>query len=225
MMASYKLNIARIRGCPEPAAVAEAMAQYGLPEDDEFGVLNHSATGENLFGTVVRKTQQSVQQLDQEAREVLSAPIERVQVYAFAIRPAAETLELYSGSKAAFEQMGFFLGSCLALPVVVEPIEVDVAHALEKLQGLTEKFQLKSIRVGDFAHNSYMAGPYAPKFLDSEHGKDFLEANAEAVTAASVRFAGPMGRANARITPNACFGFSCHEDDRPVVMSILRKLA
>lgn len=224
-MASYKLNIARIRGCPEPGKLAEAFAQYGLPEDDEFGVLNHSAAGDNVFATVVRKTQQSVQQLDQEAREVTSAPVERVQVYAMAIRPPAEVLELYSGSKAGFEQIGFFLGSCLALPVVVEPIEVDVADALDKLAGLTEKFQLKSIRVGDFAHNSYMAGPYTPKFLDSEHGKDFLEANAETVTAANVRFAGSMGRVNAKITPNACFGFSCHEDDRPVVMSILRKLA
>ena len=223
-MASYKLNVARIRGCAAPAELAEALAQYGLPEDDEFGVLNHSAAGENVFGTIVRRTQQSVQQLDPETKEVASAPVDRVQVYAFAVRPAAETLELYSGSKAAFEQMGFFFGSCLAMPAVVDAIEVDVPDALEKLQGLTEKFQLKSLRVGDFAYNSYMAGPYTPKFLDSEHGKDFLEANADSVTAANVRFAGPMGRVNAKITPNACFGFSCHEDDRPVVMSILRKL-
>jgi hypothetical protein len=223
-MASYKLNVARIKGCPAPARLAEALAEYGLPADDEFGVLNHSATSENVFGTIVRRTQQSVQQLDAEAKEVTSAPVERVQLYAFGIRPASETLELYSGSAAAFEQMGFFLGSCLALPVVVEAIEVDVAAALEKLAKTVEKFQIKSVRVGDFSHNSFMTGPYAPKFLDSEHGKDFLEEYAESVTAASVRFACPMGRVNARITPNACFGFSCHEEDRPVVMSYLRKL-
>lgn len=223
-MASFKLNVAQVKGCPAPAQLAEAMAQYGLPEDDEFGVLNHSAAGEAVFGTIIRRTQQSVQQLDQEAREVTSAPVERVQVYPFAIRPKSGVLELYAGSAATFERMGFFLGSCLALPVVVEPIEVDVASAIEKLAASTEKFQLKSVRVGDFAYNSYMTGPYSPKFLDSEHGKDFLEANAESVTAASVKFACPMGRAMARITPNACFGFACHEEDRPVVMSILRKL-
>ena len=223
-MASFKLNVARVKGCPAPAQLAEAMAQYGLPEDDEFGVLNHSATSEAVFGTIIRRTQQSIQQLDHEAREVTSAPIERVQVYPFGIRPKSGVIELYAGSAATFEQMGFFLGSCLALPVVVDPIEVDVASALDKLAASTEKFQLKSVRVGDFAHNSYMAGPYSPKFLDSEHGKDFLEANAESVTAASVRFACPMGRVTARITPHACFGFSCHEEDRPVVMSILRKL-
>lgn len=223
-MASFKLNVAQAKGCPAPAELAEALAEYGLPEDDEFGVLNHSATDETVFGTIVRHTQHSVQQLDREAREVTSAPVERVHVYPFAIRPKIGLLELYAGSAATFEQMGFFLGSCLALPTVIEPIEIDVASALEKLAGLTEKFQIKSARVGDFAHNSYMAGPYSPKFLDSEHGRDFLEANAESVTAASVKFAGPMGRVTARITPNACFGFSCQEEDRPVVMSILRKL-
>ena len=223
-MASYKLNVATIKGCPEPEKLAEAMAEFGLPADDEFGVLNHSAAGEALFGTVVRRVQQSVQQLDPEAREVTSAPVERVQVYPFAVRPASDLLELYAGSAATFEQMGAFFGSCLALPTVIEPIEIDVASALEKLAGIAEKFQLKSVRVGDFAYNSYMAGPYVPKFLDSEHGKDFMEANAESVTAASVKFMAPMGRATARITPNACFGFSCNEEDRPVVMSILRKL-
>ncbi len=223
-MATFKLNVAQVKGCPEPATLAEALAEYGLPEDDEFGVLNHSATDEAVFGTIVRHTEHSVQQLDREAQEVTSAPVKRVQVYPFAMRPKIGILELYAGSVATFEQMGFFLGSCLALATVVEPIEIDVASALEKLSRLTEKFQIKSVRVGDFAHNSYMAGPYTPKFLDSEHGRDFLDANVESVTAASVKFAGPMGRATARITPNACFGFSCHDEDRPVVMSILRKL-
>lgn len=223
-MATFKLNVAQVRGCPAPDKLAEALAEYGLPEDDEFGVLNHSATDEAVFGTIVRRTHYSVQQLDREAHEITSAPVERVQVYPFAIRPKTDHLEIYAGSAATFEQMGFFLGSCLALPAVVEPREIDVVGALEKLAGLTEKFQLKSVRVGDFAHNSYMTGPYSPKFLDSEHGRDFLESNAESVTAASVKFACPMGRATARITPNACFGFACHEEDRPVVMSILRKL-
>lgn len=101
---------------------------------------NCRPAGEAVFGTIIRRTQQSVQQLDHEAREVTSAPVERVQVYPFAIRPKSGVLELYAAS------------------------------------------------------------------------------------AASVKFACPMGKATARITPNACFSFACHEEDRPVVMSILRKL-
>ena len=34
IMATYKLNIAKIRGCPPPAELDKALAAYGLPEDD-----------------------------------------------------------------------------------------------------------------------------------------------------------------------------------------------
>jgi len=33
-----------------------------------------------------------------------------------------------------------------------------------------------------------------------------------------------MGRVNVRLSATACFGYACHEEDRPVVQSILRKL-
>ena len=223
-MASYKLNIATVRGCPAPEALAEALEAYGLPEDDEFGVLNHSATPQAVFGTVVRKVQQAVQRLDREAREVTAAPVEKVQVYPFGIHPRRKVLELYAGSATALEQMGVFLGSCLALPTVVEPIELDIASSVARLGERTERFQLRSVRVSEYAHNSFMSGPYAPKFLDSEHGKDFLEEYAQFVVAANVRFRLQMGYANVRLAAKACFGYSCHEEDRPGVQSILRQL-
>ena len=215
-MATYKLNIARIQGCPPPAELDKALEAYGLPEDDEFGVLNHSATPQGVFGTIVRK--------DREAREVTAQPVEKVQVYPFGINPKAGTLEVYAGSAAAIEQIGIFLGGSLALPTVVEAIELDLPGALDKLAQHTEKFQLKSVRVSDYAHNSYMSGVYAPKFLDTEHGKEFLEEYAQFLASASVRFAMPMGRANVHLSPTACFSYSCHEEDRPPVQTILRKL-
>ncbi len=52
-MATFKLNIARIRGCPPPAEVAEALDEFGLPETEEFGVLNHSAAGEAVWASLV----------------------------------------------------------------------------------------------------------------------------------------------------------------------------
>ncbi|MCD6304493.1 MAG: hypothetical protein J7M21_05980, partial [Planctomycetes bacterium] len=112
-MATYKLNIATVRSCPPPDELAAALADYGLPEDDEFGLLNYSAAGEVVFGTVVRRLQQTVQRLDRASRTVTAAAVEKVQVYPFAVRPAAERLELYAGSLSAIEQMGVFLGSCL----------------------------------------------------------------------------------------------------------------
>ena len=48
-MASYKLNIATVRGCPPAAQVAQAMKEFGLPEEAEFGVLNVTATPQAVW--------------------------------------------------------------------------------------------------------------------------------------------------------------------------------
>ena len=223
-MASFKLNIAEIKGCPSAAEVAKKLEAFGLPESEEFGVLNQSATSSTVFATIIRKSQTAVPRLDNETRELTSSPVERVTVYPFGIRPESNTLEIYSGSASSIEQVAAFLAGALALPVVVEPIEIDIAAALEKLAKETQKFQFRSARVSEYAHNSYMSGPYGPKFLDSEHGKDFLGEYSEFVVAASVKFAGPTGRVTVSLSPKACFGFSCNEDDQPQVQSILRKL-
>lgn len=223
-MASYKLNVARIQGCPAPMEVDKAMADFALPETEEFGVLNHSATPSAALGTVVRKTQQAVQTLDEETGELTASAVEKVQAYPFAVRPEAEVLEVYAGSTSTIEQLGVFFSSCLALPTVVEQIELDVLSAIEKLGTLTQRFQLRAARVSDYAHNSYMAGAYAPKFLDSQHGINFLQEYADFVSTAQVRFAGPSGRVNVHLSPKACFRYSCHEDDQATVQSILRKL-
>jgi hypothetical protein len=223
-MASYRLNVARIQGCPPPAEMEKAMAAFGLPESEEFGVLNHSATDAAAFGTVVRKTRQAVQTLDEESGEVTSSAVEKVQVYPFGVRPEGEVLEVYAGSATGLDQLGVFFSSCLALPTVVEPIELDVLSGIEKLSKRTQRFQLRAARVSDYAHNSYMSGAYAPKFLDSEHGMAFLEEYADFVAAAQVRFAGPSGRVNVHLSPKACFRYSCQEDDQPTVQGILRKL-
>ncbi len=223
-MASYKLNVARIRGCPQPAEVEKAMAAFGLPEAEEFGVLNHSATESAAFGTIVRKTQQAVQTLDEEAGEVTASAVERVHVYPFGVRPEGEVLEVYAGSASSIEQVATFFSSCLALPTVVETIELDVLSAIEKLGKMTKRFQLRAARISDYAHNSYMAGAYAPKFLDTQHGVNFLEEYVDYISSAQVRFAAEAGLANVHLSPKACFRYSCHEDDQPTVQGIVRKL-
>jgi hypothetical protein len=224
MMASFKLNFARIEGCPSPAAVAKAMEAFGLPESEEFGVLSQQATETTLFGTIVRRTQQALPRLDPESKELTAAPVERVTVYPFGIKPSAGKLEVYAGSAAGIEQVGTFLSSCLALPTMVEGIELDIPGALDKLAANTKGFQLRAIRVSEYAHNSYMVGPYAPKFLDSEHGKEFMEEHIETIASATVRFTGPKGKVGVNISPKACFSYSCNEDDQAAVQAVLRKL-
>ena len=223
-MASFKLNIAKVRGCPPAAELGEAIEEFGLPETEEFGVLNCNAGGSMVYGTLVRKSQQTVQRLDQEMKEVTATAVEKATVYPFGINPSKKIIEVYAGSATGIEQVAAFLASHLALPVVVDPIEIDVLSAIEKLLMQTEKFQLRAARVGDYTHNSFMNGTYAPKFLDTEHGKDFLEEYADHIKSASVRFAGPTGRITATLTPNACFGYACNEDDQQHAQTQLRKL-
>ena len=54
----------------------------------------------------------------------------------------------------------------------INKLSGDIWSAIEKLLMQTEKFQLRAGRVTDYTHNSFMNGTYAPKFLDTEHGKD-----------------------------------------------------
>ncbi len=223
-MATFKLNLARIKGCPPPQEVADRMEKFGLPKNEEFGVLNHSATSETAFATIVHRTIQPIQIIDEETQEITTTSVEKATTYPFAVRPAKELLEIYGGPASGIELIGVFFASFLALPTVVQPIELDIPSAIDKLVKRTSKFQLRSVRVSDYAHSSYMAGPYAPKFLDTQHGRDFMGEYADYVLAANVRFQGDCGRVNVTLTPKACFSYSCQDDDQSAVQQILRGL-
>ena len=225
-MASFKLNLAMIDGCPDTKTLADAIEGYGLPEDDEFGVLHCSAGDQAVYATIVRKTNQNIQKLDPETAEVLTTAVEKVTVLPFGIFPQRGMLEVYEGSASGIDQIAAFLASGLSLSTVVTMIDLDIPAAIEKLQANTQKFQLKSIRVSDYAHDSYMCGPYTPKFLDSQHGIDFLKEYVEYVTAANVSFRGPHGRVTVGLAPKACFRYSLsNEEDKPAVQALLRKLS
>lgn len=224
-MASYKLNIARIRGCPSPAEVASALEAYGIPDDQEFGVLNHSAAPSAVFGTIIRRVRQAVQKLNPDTKELTAEAVEKVQVLPFGLHPEQETLELYAGSAAGIQQVADFLSAGLSLPVVVEPIELDLPDAIEKLSKLVQRFVLRSVRITDYTHDSFTCGPYAPKFLDTIHGQEFMEKFAPALVSAAVKFAAKAGRATATLSNKACFSFSCNEEDKHEIQATLRKLA
>lgn len=223
-MATYKLNVARIRGLPQPEAIGEALAEFGLPDTEEFGVLNHSVTPQAVAGQIVRKTTQAVQKLDAEHRDVTAEAVEKVTVFPFSVWPAQERMEIYAGSASTIEHVGAFFSVHLAFATVTEPIEVDIVSAIESLMANTNKFQFRSARVSDYSANSFMSGPYTPKFMDTQHGLDFLEKYAAGVTTAAVKFAAKAGRATATLTPQAAFSYSCKEEDQVEVQTVLRGL-
>lgn len=223
-MASFKINFATCKGLGEPSVLAAAMEEYGLAETEEIGVLHASAAAGAAFGTLVRRTNLSVQKVNPESKEVTSSTVERISLIPFGAFTKHERLEVYAGSAASVEEVGTFFSGALAMSTVTERIELDLLSVVERLMKTAQKFQLRSVRVTDYAADSYMIGPYAPKFMDTDHGLKFLEQYAEALKSVQVRFAAPTGRGTATLTPNAAFSYSCNEDDQPAVQQMLREL-
>lgn len=222
-MASFKLHLARVKGCPPAKQLAELMTAFGTPDTEEFGVLNCSSTSTTCYATILRKTQVAVNTLDEETKEVTTSAVEKITLLPVAITPIGR-LEVYAGAASAIEQVGIFLSSCLALKTVTERIEMDVVAAVERLAGEMPKFQLRSLRVSDFSADAYMTGGYGPTFLDTEHGLKFANQYAEGILAATCRYAGPTGRVTVTLRPDACVGYSCNEDDQTAVQVTIRKL-
>jgi len=223
-VASFKINFATCRGLASPAEIVDAMEQFGLAETEEVGVLHADVAGTAAFGTLIRRTDLAVQKIDADTREVLTENVQRVTLYPFGAFTEAQRLEVYAGTTSGIQQVGDFLAGGLAMAVVTDPIELDMLTAVDRLMRTTNKFQLRAVRASDYAANSYMIGAYAPKFMDTDHGLQFMEQYADRIKSVQVRFAGPSGRVTAALTPNACFSYSCHEDDQPEVQQVLRKL-
>lgn len=224
-MASFKLNLAVLDNCPDAATLATAIDNYGTPEDEEFGVLACTSSSEAVYATILRKSNQAIQKFDPETGEVATTAVEKATVYPIGIFPQRSMLEMYDGSASGIDQIANFFASNLALPTIVNQIPCDIPAAMDKLKANVARFQLRSIRISEYAHNSYMLGPYSPKFFESEQGCEFLAEHVDYVTQANVSFQGPHGRVTVTLTPNSCFRYSiANEDDKPVVQSVLRKL-
>jgi hypothetical protein len=225
-MASYKLNIAKIQGAPPARELLQLFNDYGLPDDEEFGVLDCSASDEVLYASILRKTHQAIQRFDGESGEISTTAVEKASILRVGIFPKRCVIELYDGTASSFDYMTNFLGSHLALPIVIDTIDMDIPASVRFLQKSTKRFVLKSIRVSDYAHSSYMIGPYTPKFLETEAGMDFLEEYTDFTTSASCRFQTSRGRATVTLTPKTCLRFTLsNEEDKAEMHTLLRKMA
>lgn len=224
-MASFKLNIAILDNCPDAAKIGKAIESYGLPENEEFGVLGCTASDSVVYAQILRRTSQAIQKFDPETSEVATTSVEKAVVIPCGIFPQKGVIETYEGTSTSLDQMANFLTGSLALNTVVTQIPVDIPSAIDKLKANTPGFQLKSVRVSEYAANSYMSGAYAPNFFETEHGCEFIKEYLEYITQASVRFQGPHGKVSLTLTPKACFRYSiANEEDKNLVQAAIRKL-
>ena len=224
-MASFKLNIATLDNCPDSKKLGKAISDYGTPEKDEFGVLGCTATDSVVYAQILRRTNQAIQKFDPETSEVTTTSIEKAVVIPCGIFPSKGIIETYAGNAAGLDQLANFLVSSLALPVVVTQIPVDIPGAIDKLKANTSGFQLKSVKLSEYAANSYMSGAYAPNFFETENGVELIKEYAEYVKQARVGFQGPHGKVTLTLLPKASFSFSiANEDDKALIQTVIRKL-
>ena len=223
-MASFKINFATCKGLGEPKEIVSAMEEFGLAEGEPIGVLHATESPAAAFGTLVRRTDLAVQTIDPKTHEVLTETVERATLLPFGAFSKAGRLEVYTGGVSALQDVGEFLAGALGMAVVTDPIELDLQSAVERMMKSVSKFQLRAVRVTDYAASSYMIGPYAPKFMDTDHGLKFMQEYAEVLKTVELRFSGPSARVSTTLRPNGCFNYSCQDDDQPKVQQILRKL-
>jgi hypothetical protein len=117
-----------------------------------------------------------------------------------------------------------FLIVALGTEVVVEAMDVDVPTAVRRLSGKVSRFAVRSVKVEHYSPKSYMAGPFSPRFSDSDHGMDFIEANPDAITSAKVTFFATAGMVTLSLNRVSCFRYTCYEDDNDMVESLLKTL-
>ena len=237
-MPSFQLHIARITPDMKPADIAKAVDHYadGQSRDPgrEFTVLNCHAYPQSGLVQISLARQvgcqiQSIAALDKkkpDAFELVTRDVLRVTPLDMAINTKLGLLETYGGGTGSIENASMFLAGALALAVLAEAQKIDVIKAIDWLTANVERLQVRRSDISDYSHNSYMIGPYAPKFLDSQHGLDFTQEYIAGVKKVAVRFSGPAGHIGLNLTAAASFtGTVKDEDDLPHAQSICRKIA
>ncbi len=233
-MASFKYNIARIRGGGPKSGcqingLADAMKKWGLAHDEPYGVKYVTANkaegkaGQNIAGVLICRESKTIH-TETEDGEITDRPVETAAEFPFNLSTAIGTLEFHAGTAAIFERFAFFLTDCLKFRAIVDVIEVDLLAAVEALIKTVPKLIIRSARVSDFAANSYCNGVYTPKFMSTTHGLEFMAEHSADLQAVTVRWAGRVKRVNVTLGPNGCNSYSCDEDDIQHVRSVLKEL-
>ena len=233
-MPSFQMHIASIAGC-DPDELVDRLKQFIEGQGDsarEFVVLKyHRRKGSHAVRIdLARRIQCELQTIAAGPGGKLSltaTPAARAVASTVLINTKAERIETYGpGSQSLDHAADGFLINELGLPVLWERMKVDLSAAIDKLAAEVERLRIVNTGVGDYSHNSYMIGPYTPKFLDSQHGIDFLQEYIEGVKTVRVKFAGPAGPVGLSVKPVSSFSGSIRdEDDLAYVQSICRKLS
>jgi len=236
-MPSFQIHIASI-ALDNPDILVQRLDQFikrqgdALSTNSEFVVLKyHRAEGSPTVRIeLARRIPCNLQTIASGPGgnlHLTATPAARAVASTVLINTAAERIETYGpGAKSLDHAAEGFLINELGIPVLWERMKVDISEAIDKLAADVERLRIVRTGIGDYSHNSYMIGPYSPKFLDSQHGLDFTQEYIEGVKTVRVKFAGPSGPVSLSVKPVSSFSGSIKDDDDlAYVQSICRKLA
>jgi len=226
-MGSYRLNLATCKGLPPAKQLADRMETLKPKTDDdyEFAVLAVRAGEGIVLADVLVRSWRKVSEWNVEKAMMEAKDVRVEKVLPCMLWPDKELLATVTGGVSTLETIMVLLATELALPVVVEPVQIDLLYAIEELRTRQNRFQLKAVKHSAFASDSYTEGPFAPRFLDTVHGIDFCRENESAIDAVTVTWAGPSKRVRLVMRKQVGFSYSCHEDDAEVVKTVLMNLA
>ncbi len=227
-MGSYRLNLGTCKGLPEPAKLAAAMETL-RPKDGEdnyeLAVTRAVHAGEAVLADLLVRKTRTVRKWDAAKGEMTEHPVESDSVMTVRLHPALDLVSTYAGGARTITDVHVLLASELCLPVVTDVVKLDLLSAVRELQRRVNRFTLVQVKHTEFASDSYTSGPFAPRFIDTQHGLDFLEEQEAGIEAAVVTFAGPSKRVRVTIRQEVGFAYSCHDDDQAAVQKILMGIA
>ncbi|MFW6125435.1 MAG: hypothetical protein ACOC46_04735 [Pirellulales bacterium] len=223
-MPQHQLNIARLHGAPEVVAGVEKLLD-DYHQEGEYAMLPGRTMLPVVRGTLVVRTSQQIQKLNEAKGELYTEPVDKAGTIPFALFSNAQRLETYGGAASGIEHVATFLAGCLNLPTRVETIRLDLVEMVHAMRNELDRFRLVGATITNYAHNSYVIGRYAAKFADTEQGLKLLSEHADEVASISVKFGGGDDKVTARVSPNATIQYTCGDDARFEAARLLRATA
>ena len=236
-MPSYQIHYATVAGLPDASMIVDAVKLYGEKQAvaaGEFVVLDvaGSKTAARIaLAYVAAKKINGVRPgcgCDGGHEKELGMDIEQVNVaIPFDLRLCTKNdqLKTYGPGVWSIEHSGVFLSGAMAFPTLISEIELKVEKSLEILCQKVDRLTIVGAEVSDYSHDRYMLGKYAPKFLDTDHGLDFVGEYVDSLKAITVQWPGASGKVRMKLTSAASFSFTAHEDDFQQVEAICTHLA
>ena len=229
-MPSYQIHYATVAGLPDASMIVDAVKLYGEKQAvaaGEFVVLDvaGSKTAARIaLAYVAAKKINVVRPSDGE----MGMEVDQVNIaIPFELRLCTKTeqLKTYGPGVWSIEHSGVFLSGAMAFPTLISEIELKVEKSLEILREKVDRLTIVGAEVSDYSHDRYMLGKYAPKFLDTDHGLDFVGEYVDSLKAITVQWPGASGKVRMKLTSAASFSFTAHEDDFQQVEAICTHLA